>query len=261
MADPTRFVAALARRPSPAVTQGLRVETGPDPDPEAFAAQHEGYLRELEDLGLAVTVLAEDADLPDSVFVEDTALCFPDFAIITRPGAPSRAAEVTAVRDALTTWYSDIVELPHGHCDGGDVLWTGREVVIGLSSRTDQQGADALIDLLRSRGIAARSAPTPSGVLHFKSDSAVLDQDTILATQRLAATGVFDSYRVVTVPPGEEPAANVVAINGQVLMPTGCPGTRALIEEQGYAVIALDNTEPAKIDGGLSCMSLRIPAG
>ena len=260
MASHCDFVAALVRRPSAAVTEGLRGGSGPDPDPELFARQHETYVRALEDLGLAVVILPEDARFPDSVFVEDTALCFPTFAVICRPGAASRAGEEDSIRDALSTWYSDIEQLPRGHVDGGDVLWTGREVIVGVSSRTDSEGAQALVDLLEQRGMRARTAPTPDGVLHFKSDAASLDEHTILATARLAESGVFSDYTVVTVPAGEEAAANAVRIGDTVMLPSGYPATHQLLIDSGYSVTAVDNSEPAAIDGGLSCMSLRIPA-
>jgi len=260
MASHCDFVAALVRRPSAAVTEGLRGGSGPDPDPELFARQHETYVRTLEDLGLAVVVLPEDERFPDSVFVEDTALCFPGFAVICRPGAASRAGEEESIRDALTTWYTDIEQLARGHVDGGDVLWTGREVIVGISSRTDSEGAEALVDLLQNRGMRARTAPTPEGVLHFKSDAASLDEDTILATARLADSGVFSDYTVVTVPAGEEAAANAVRIGDTVVLPSGYPATRQLLIDAGYSVTTVDNSEPAAIDGGLSCMSLRIPA-
>ena len=262
MASHTDFVAALVRRPSASVVHGLRGGSRPDPDPELFARQHETYIRALEDAGLAVVVLPEDDRFPDSVFVEDTALCFPGFAVVCRPGAASRSGEEDSTREALSTWYSDIHELPAGHVDGGDVLWTGREVIVGISERTDTEGANALVDLLLKQGLPARTAPTPSGVLHFKSDARFhLDERTILATSRLADAGVFSDYTVLRVPPGEEAAANAVRIGDTVLIPSGYPQTEALLVDAGYSVSALDNSEPAAIDGGLSCMSLRIPAG
>lgn len=259
MASHTDFVAALVRRPSPSVTEGLRGEAGRDPDPELFARQHEGYIRTLEDAGLAVVVLPADERFPDSVFVEDTALCFPGFAVVCRPGAPSRSGEEESIAEALTTWYSEIHRVPTGHVDGGDVLWTGREVIVGVSDRTDTEGAEALVGLLVAQGLSARTAPTPAGVLHFKSDAASLDEHTILATSRLSDSGVFADYTVLTVPAGEEAAANAVRIGETVLLPAGYPDTEQLLIKAGYSVTPVDNSEPAAIDGGLSCMSLRIP--
>lgn len=259
MSAHTDFIAAIAKRPSAAVSAGIRSGQGRDPDPDAFARQHDQYVRTLEDCGLAVTVLPAEPQFPDSVFVEDTALCFPGFAVLLRPGAPSRAAEVNAIAPALSQWYEDVETLERGHVDGGDVLWTGKEVIVGQSARTNHEGAVALVDLLTRRGLIARVAHTPEGVLHFKSDSSSLDAETILATKRLADSGVFDGYRVLLVPDGEEAAANAVRVRDRVLIPSGAPATASMLTEAGFDVVEVDNSEPALIDGGLSCMSLRIP--
>lgn len=259
MSAHTDFIAAIAKRPSEAVSGGIRSSGGRDPDPQLFAHQHDHYVRTLEDCGLAVTVLPADPQFPDSVFVEDTALCFQGFAVLLRPGAPTRAGEVTAIAPALSQWYDDVETLDRGHVDGGDVLWTGREVIVGQSARTNHEGATALVELLTRRGLTARTAHTPEGVLHFKSDSSSLDAETVLATNRLASSGVFDDYRVLVVPAGEEAAANAVRIRDRVLIPAGSPATTAMLSEAGFDVVELNNSEPALIDGGLSCMSLRIP--
>lgn len=259
MSAHTHFIAAIAKKPSEAVTAGIRSGGGQDPNPELFARQHDTYVRTLEDCGLAVTVLPADPQFPDSVFVEDTALCFKGFAVMLRPGAPSRAGELAAISSAISQWYDDVEVLERGHVDGGDVLWTGPEVIVGQSARTNLEGATALVELLTRRGLIARIAQTPAGVLHFKSDSSSLDSETILATTRVAQSGVFDSYRVMEVPPGEEAAANAVRIRDHVFIPAGSPATAALLSDAGFNVVELDNSEPALIDGGLSCMSLRIP--
>lgn len=259
MALHTQFIAALAKRPASTVVNGLRTGSGSDPDAGEFAAQHEQYLRALEDSGVSVMVLPADPGYPDSVFVEDTALCFADFAVVLRPGAPTRAGETASVAEALSAWYATIDHLEAGHVDGGDVLWTGREVLIGLSQRTDPVGAQALSDVLAAHGLTPRIVETPPGVLHFKSDSTSLDESTILATTRLDDSGVFDGYTVLAVPLGEEAAANAISINGRVLLPAGYPNTQAMLLDAGYDVVTVDNSQPQLIDGGLSCMSLRIP--
>lgn len=242
------------------MVEGLRAGGGPDPDPGLFQLQHEAYLRALEDAGLTLTVLPPLDSHPDSVFVEDTALCFPGFAVVLRPGAPSRQGEEDSIADELIDHFDAVIRLDAGHVDGGDVLWTGREVIIGCSSRTDETGATALARILEMHGLAARIADTPAGVLHFKSDSSALGDDVILSTSRLAQSGVFDGYELIIVPDGEEAAANCIRVNDTVLLPAGFQQTASLLREHGYTVHEVDNSEPGRIDGGLSCMSLRIPA-
>ncbi|MBV9913603.1 MAG: hypothetical protein JOZ93_13555 [Sinobacteraceae bacterium] len=130
-------------------------------------------------------------------------------------------------------------------------------VLIGLSTRTDATGAQLLLQALAAIGRAARIVRTPAGVLHFKSDCALLDPETVLSTQRLAAAGFFAGLRVLLVPEGEDAAANALRINDTVLLSAGFPRTLELLEAQGFNVVTLQTAEVAKIDAGLSCMSLR----
>ena len=141
--------------------------------------------------------------------------------------------------------------------DGGDVLTTQKSVMIGLSARTNREGAEALIECLAKLGRKGEIVETPKDVLHFKTDCSLLDVDTILATRRLSVSGCFAGYRVIDVPEGEEAAANTIRFNDLVLMPAGFPGTRAAIEAAGFTVREIGNSECAKLDGGMSCLSLR----
>lgn len=259
MTEAFRFDRAITRLPSSSVGRGLRSIPGEDPDRELFSTQHEVYRNALADAGVTVSVLPPLDSHPDAVFVEDTALCFPDFAVLLRPGAPSRRGEEESIGVELARHYGTVHRLARGHVDGGDVLWTGTETIIGLSSRTTPEGAKSLAEILSGQGMSARVATTPEGVLHFKSDSSVVDNGVVLSTTRLAESGVFADYRVLQVPAGEELAANCIRVNDTVLLPAGYPQTEALLQNFGLTVVPLDNSEPAKIDGGLSCMSLRLP--
>ena len=147
--------------------------------------------------------------------------------------------------------------LSTGFVDGGDVLVTPRRMFIGQSARTDLQGAQALISLLAELGLPGSAVATPHDVLHLKSDCSLLDEESILSTARLAASGVFDGFRVVMVPENEEGAANAVRVNDQVLLSDACPRTAELLAAAGHSIVPLATREIAKIDAGLSCLSLR----
>ena len=141
--------------------------------------------------------------------------------------------------------------------EGGDILVTEKEILVGRSARTNAAGIAELSGLVALWGHRLREVHTPPGVLHFKTDCSLLDADTILSTQRLSALGCFDGYRVIPVPEGEEAAANTIRFNDLILMPAGFPKTRDAIARAGFALREIGNSECAKLDGGMSCLSLR----
>ena len=154
--------------------------------------------------------------------------------------------------------FSIVHELPApGFADGGDILVTPRSVMIGLSARTDETGGKALIAILAKMGKNAELVRTPPGVLHFKSDCSLLDEETVFSTRRLAVSGVFKGLKVLHVPDGEEAAANALRINDTVLLSNAYPRSADILQKAGYQVKAMATDEIAKIDAGLSCMSLR----
>ncbi|MEM7268437.1 MAG: arginine deiminase-related protein [Pseudomonadota bacterium] len=257
-----RFTHFLCRTPSASVTDGLRAGEGPNPDAGSFAAEHEAYVETLRRIGGEVTVLPADERFPDSVFIEDPALIADGKAIVLRPGAASRLGEAEALRPSLLSSFGEVVDLPgDGFVDGGDVLLTDEEAFIGRSARTDQAGFDALAGVLRKLGYEPRRVDTPPEILHFKTECGLLDGETIFATKALAATGCFDGYKVIHAPEGEEAAANLIRINEHVLMRAGFPKTEALLRAEGFAVETISVEEAPKVDGGLSCMSLRFSLG
>ena len=155
-----------------------------------------------------------------------------------------------------------MVDLPGaGFVDGGDVMLTDDEALIGQSARTDQEGFDALARVLVDFGYRARRVDTPPSILHFKTDCGLLDSETIFASRTLNATGCFDGYRVIEAPEGEEAAANLIRVNDHVLLSAGHPRTEDLLTSNGYDLKVLDTSEAAKVDGGLSCLSLRFALG
>ncbi len=253
-----RFTHAIVRRPGRSVTQGLRAFDTGAPVLERFLQHHADYVAVLEATGAEVRVLDPLEDFPDSVFVEDAALCLPEVAVIMRPGAPSRLGEAAEMAPVLRAYYDDVLAIDGpGFIEGGDILITEREILVGTSARTDRAGVDALRHIVDRWAYPVREVATPADVLHFKTDCSLLDEDTILATKRLSASGCFDGYRVIHTADGEEACANTIRFNDLVLMPEGFPKTADILDTAGYAVRPIGNSEAAKLDGGMSCLSLR----
>ncbi|MBS0364861.1 MAG: dimethylarginine dimethylaminohydrolase [Proteobacteria bacterium] len=251
------FDRAILRTPAATVVDGLRAGTGPSPDAAGVLAEHSAYAAALRAAGVTTDILPPLPQYPDSMFVEDPALTFPEGAILLRPGAPSRLGEAPLLRAALQRHFVGIAELTHGFADGGDVLVTPSEVLIGLSARTDREGAQELARLLAAIGRRARIVSTPAGVLHLKTACALLDEQTILTTRACAAAGLFAGFDLVVLDLAEEAAANSLRINDTLLVPDRFPGTLELLAARGYRVVPLPTTQVARIDAGLSCMSLR----
>ena len=252
------FTHAIARKPSARIVDGLRaVDTGA-PDLLQFQQDHAHYVSLLASTGAIVSVLEPLDDYPDSVFVEDAALCLPEGAIAMRPGAPSRIGEAAVMAAFLSEFYSDVVPIAGpGFIDGGDILVTEREILVGRSARTDAAGIAELAQITERWGYRLREVATPEGVLHFKTDCSLMDEDTVLATRRLSDTGCFDGYRVINTADGEDAAANAIRFNELVLMPAGFAHTAEKLAAAGYDVREVGNSEAAKLDGGMSCLSLR----
>lgn len=251
------FNAAIARTPGASVVRGLRAHSGPSPGLAALQGEHRSYIAALEMAGVRVSVLPALEQFPDSVFVEDPARVFTGGAILLRPGASSRLGEAAELLPALAARFPEVLQIGEGFADGGDVLVTPREILIGLSARTDALGAAALQTHLRAFGMHSRVVTVPRGTLHLKTDCSLIDEETLLATEGLAASGLLEGYRVLTVPDTERPATNAVRVNDHVLMRAGCPRTFDLLSRHGVTAVPLPTDEIAKIDAGLSCMSLR----
>ena len=260
MADPAiTFSKAITRRPSACVKHGLRSEDAGDPDFLRLERDHQAYVDALKAAGANVVELEALDDLPDAVFVEDTALCLPDCAILMRPGAESRGPEVTQISDDIRKIFETVFEVSGpAYIEGGDILYTGRQILVGTSERTDHAGIAQLAGFVEPRGHRVRTVKTPPGVLHFKTDCSLVETDTILSTQRLASSGCFADYKVLIVPEGEEAAANMIRFNNTLIMSAGFPKTFQMLSTAGFDVVQLNNSECAKIDGGMSCLSLRI---
>ncbi|MEM6496365.1 MAG: dimethylarginine dimethylaminohydrolase [Pseudomonadota bacterium] len=252
------FSHAITRAPAATIANGLRtVDTG-TPELSLFSRHHADYRAALESTGATVVNLAALDAYPDSVFVEDAALCLPEVAIVMRPGAPSRFGEAVAIAPTLTTFYDMVchIEGP-GFIEGGDILVTEREIFVGRSARTDIAGANELGRIVSQWGYKIRMVEMPSGILHFKTDCALLDEETILSTLRLSEARCFDNYKVIHTADGEEACANCIRFNNLVIVPDGYPRTAEKISHAGFEIRMIGNSEAAKLDGGMSCLSLR----
>ena len=253
------FTHAITRKPALTILNGLRaVDTG-NPDLGLMLRHHQDYVAALQSTGAQVVELEPLDAFPGSVFVEDTALCLAPGAIIMRPGAPSRLGEAAAMEPHLRALYGDVrrIDGADSYIEGGDILVTETEILVGRSARTNANGVAELVRKVEGWGLAVREVFTPPGVLHFKTDCSLLDGETILSTKRLDDSGCFQGYRVIHTAEGEEACANAIRFNDLVLMPAGFPRTRAVLDKAGFKVREIGNSECAKLDGGMSCLSLR----
>jgi dimethylargininase len=206
---------------------------------------------------LKVEELETDERFPDSTFVEDVALLTPHCAIITNPGAPSRKGEITAMKKVIQSYYSDIEEISTpGTVEAGDIMMVGDHYYIGLSDRTNQNGADQVIQVLNNYGMTG-SVIEVGEVLHLKTGMSYLENDTIVACNEFSSHPELERFKIIEVPEEESYAANCIWINGTVITPKGFPVTKKKIENAGYLTIAVNVSEFEKLDGGLSCLSLR----
>ena len=254
-----QFTHAVVRKPAKSITKGLRAVDIGSPDYDQMICDHDDYVEALMSAGVEVINLTALNEFPDGQFVEDTALCLPKAAILMRPGAPSRLGEVNEIAPKLHELFEDVYEIDdHGSIEGGDILVTGKEILVGRSARTDEKGVRQLSEIVTPLGYVIREVFTPPEILHFKTDCSLLGPYEILSTKRLQASGCFDGYSVINVPDGEEAAANAIRVNDYVIMPAGFSQTKAVLEDHGYKVKVINNTECAKLDGGMSCLSLRL---
>ena len=251
------FNRAIVRRPGRSIVDGLRAGDHSGPSYEGVAREHGVYLAALAGAGLAITELPPLESYPDSIFVEDPALVFPEGAILLRPGVPTRSGEAAELEPTLRAAFPALLELRAGHADGGDILVTPEIVFIGLSDRTDEEGAEAVARLLAEFGRKTRVVRPPAGTLHLKSSASLIDEETILTTRPVAESGLFDGFRVLIVAEGEEAGANVLRLNDVVIAGSGFPRTQALLEGQGLGLSLVPTEQIARIDAGLTCMSLR----
>ncbi len=255
-----RFTRAIVRPPAATFADGITTFGLGPPEVGLALLQHDAYCRTLEGLGLSLTQLPPDPGFPDSTFVEDAAIVTPRGAILTRPGAPSRLGEVASLRPVLARWFPDLGEIAApGTLDGGDVCEAGEHYFIGVSRRTNPEGARQLGEWLSTQGFSSTVIdirPIPA-LLHHKTGISWLGGRRLFAIGEIAGHAALDGWDVVRVPEGEDYAANTIRVNEAVLIARGFPATRAALSALGYDLVELEMSEYRKMDGGLSCLSVR----
>jgi dimethylargininase len=254
------FEHAIVRLPGSNFAQGLtRVDLGV-PRYDQVLQQHARYCDALLACGLTLTTLDADTDHPDSTFVEDTAVLTGRSAVLARPGARSREAEVMAMRPILRGFFSTTVEIEApGTLDGGDICEAEQHFFLGLSHRTNEEGARQLAAHLAREGYTSALVDVRGmhSVLHLKSGVSYIGDNTLVVMEEIAGHEMFSGYELIQVATGESYAANCVRVNDRVLVAAGYPQLTGELAARGFHPLELEMTEFQKMDGGLSCLSLR----
>ncbi len=254
------FKHCIVRKPCKALVDGITSGLYPGrPDYELACKQHDYYIECLKKTGVDVEVLEPLEEYPDSVFVEDPAVVTRACAIIANPGAASRNGEKEEILPAIKKFFDDgkihFITEP-GHLDGGDVMMVGDHFYVGLSARTNEEGIRQFGEILAKYGMTCSQVPLEE-VLHLKTGVNYIENGIMLVSGEFIDKPDFAEYKKIIIPEGEEYAANCIWMNDKVIVPEGYPGVAKLVAEAGYEVILCDTSEFRKLDGGLSCMSLR----
>jgi len=254
------FKNAIVRTPGSNFAEGLTTVDLGVPQLNKVLEQHSLYCAALQECGLAITTIAADLHHPDSTFVEDTAVITPRGAILTHPGAASREGEVTAIRPALSSFFPTMsrIEAP-GTLDGGDICEAEDHFFLGLSHRTNEEGTKQLAAHLAAQGYTSSTIDVRgmSSILHLKSGISYIGDNTLVVMEEIATNPQFAGYTLIRVSEEESYAANCVRVNDLVLVAAGFPRLTAELIARGFQPLVLDMSEFQKMDGGLSCLSLR----
>lgn len=254
------FKHVIVRRPCQAMVEGIT--SAPElgkPDYALALRQHDDYIAALKQCGVDVTVLPADERYPDSCFVEDPAVITRKCAIITNPGAPSRNGEKDEIVGAIKQFFSDdqieYIQAP-GTLEGGDVMMVGDHFYVGRSARTNEEGIRQFIAILEKHGLTGSEVKLEE-VLHLKTGVNYLENNNMLVSGEFVTKPEFQQYNRFEIPQEEAYAANCIWVNGTVIVPKGYPAVEKAVREMGYQVLLVDTSEYRKLDGGLSCLSLR----
>lgn len=251
------FKRVIVKKPGKSYVNGLTTSDLGKPDYELVKVQHDEYIEALKKCNVDVRILPLNEDFPDSTFVEDTAVLTPEFAIITNPGIDSRADEIIEMEPVIKEYYDKVfyIKAP-GTLDGGDVLQIEKQFYIGLSSRTNEEGAKQFIEIVEQNGYKGKIVELKE-LFHLKTGISYIGNNTIVVTGELVEHPDFQEYDKIIVPKEEEYAANCIRVNDYVIIPKGYPQTKKAIEDAGFQTIEVNTSEFRKHDGGLSCLSLR----
>jgi dimethylargininase len=254
------FQRAIVRPPARNFSHGLTTAQLGTPDFSLALAQHARYCAALQKCGLELIRLEADDSYPDSTFVEDVAILTSGAAVLTNPGAQSRNGEVTSMQPVLERYFQKMYRITSpGTLDGGDICEAGRHFFIGISERTNAEGGRQLAEFLAQEGFTSSFVQVTGvpGILHLKSGIACLGDNRLVLIDAFAGLPQFKNYDVIRVDEAENYAANCVQVNDFVLLPEGYPKLGRSLVQRGYKVLPLDMSEYRKMDGGLSCLSLR----
>lgn len=251
------FTKAIVRTPCRNMINGLTTANFGAPNYSLAIKQHQEYIRALKNCGLQVLTLEADENFPDSTFVEDTALLTPNCAIITNPGAYSRKDEIIEIEKVIQKFYPHIerIEEP-GTVEAGDIMMVDNHFYIGLSDRTNEHGAQQTIDILNKYKMTGSKVRLDK-ILHLKTGASYLEKNNLVASKEFLSKPEFQKFNLLKIDEDEFYAANCVWINGTVLVSKGFPKAKKTIENAGYKTVEVDVSEFQKLDGGLSCLSLR----
>lgn len=254
------FKNAIVRKPCKALIHGIT--SAPElgkPDYEKALRQHADYVKALTKCGVAVTVLEADEAFPDSCFVEDVAVITRKGAIITNPGAVSRNKETGKIISAIRKFFPEdqiVYITAPGTLEGGDVMMVGDHFYAGRSARTNAEGIRQFIEILERFGLNGSEVALEE-VLHLKTGVNYIENNNLLVTGEFIDKPEFQQFHKIIIPEEEAYAANCIWMNGTVIVPAGYPQVKAAVERAGYPVLTVDTSEFRKVDGGLSCLSLR----
>ncbi len=254
------FTRAIVRIPGSNFADGLTTVDFGAPHLDQVLTQHAHYCAGLRECGLSLTILEPDLRHPDSTFVEDAAILTSHAAILTRPGAASREGEVAAIRPSVELFYPRPLTIDSpGTVDGGDICEAEDHFFIGISLRTNEEGARQLTAHLKALGYSASTIDIRSmtTILHLKSGISYIGDNTLVMMEEMAGNPQFVRFNRICVPVAESYAANCVRVNDRVLTAEGFPHLRAALIAHGFSPLVLNMSEFQKMDGGLSCLSLR----
>ena len=250
------FNNAIIRKPNKSIQNGLSSQNL-HPQYEIVLEEHYNYIKLIREAGLKINLLEPLEKYPDSIFVEDPALAYKSNIIILNPFDPTRNGEKNIIKNEIKHLFNRIFFVEDGFIEGGDILNISNHFIIGLSERTNKLGAENLSNILKNLGATVEICKTPNGILHFKSECSVLDNDTILVSSNMAKLDYLKSnFKLIELPIGEEGAANSLRINDKLLLPDGFFQAEEILSKN-YNIIKISVSEIAKVDAGLSCMSLR----
>jgi dimethylargininase len=254
------FRNAIVRLPGSNFADGLTSVSLGAPSYSIVLEQHARYCEALKECGLALTTLDADLNHPDSTFVEDTAILTPRGAVLTCPGAPTRKAEVEAIRPTILRFFPSAftIEAP-GTVDGGDICETEEHFFLGLSHRTNEDGARQLADHFADMGYTSSTIDLRdmTTILHLKSGLSYIGENTLVVMEEMASLPQIQSYDLIRVSVQETYAANCVRVNDRLFVAAGFPSLTAELITHGSNPLVLEMSEFQKMDGGLSCLSLR----